>query len=388
MRRGLSLVMAAVLLFMIGFTGCGGNAAPNSSGQTPAGTPAPNSSAPPPQEPTPVTWTPQTSTLPAPPAIEPPPGPASPFPLTVSSPSNGATVNSPAHVVAQASPSNPILYMRVYVDGQAVFLTFFANMDALIWMAPGSHTLEILAEDKKGFISDTSLQVNVVPPQAPGVDNIQSMGGWQSCSAVFPPSSARAGQICAAGLGTAVSTMTPNQGSPSLDGQSAKFTLAGPAPYSNELWFNPLGGGSNVSHFVYDLDFYIDNPAAPQALEFDVNQTFGGQRWTWGTECNFNGSGKWDIWDPLNEKWVPTQVDCKPFPANTWIHLVWTFERVNGQTHYISIAVNDVTTSINQFFQPQPQWTLEDIDVAFQMDGNFQQQPYTVWLDKVTLQAN
>ncbi len=277
--------------------------------------------------------------------------------------------------------------MRVYVDGLAVYLTFSNSMDALIWMDPGNHTLEITALDKKGYVSASVLQVNVVAPPVTAVNDIQNLPGWQSCSAVYPPDSARAGQLCAAGLGDAVSSMTPGQSSPSLDGKAAKFTMGGPTAYSNELWFNPIGGGSNLTHFVYDLWFYIDTPDAPQALEFDVNQTFGGQRWTWGTECNFRESGKWDIWDPLNEVWVPTPVDCKPFPANTWIHLVWNFERVNGLTHYISLSIDGVTSNIDAYYKPQESWTLEDIDVAFQMDGNYRQQPYTVWLDKVTLQA-
>jgi hypothetical protein len=278
--------------------------------------------------------------------------------------------------------------MRVYVDGQAVFLTFLSSMDAQIWMAPGAHTMEILAVDKSGAQSANVFPVTVGAQTSTAIASIQDMPGWQNCSAVFPANSARAGQLCAAGLGTATSTMTPNQATPSLDGKSAKFTLGGPTHYSNMLWFESLGGGTSVSHFTYDLYFMVDNPEAPQALEFDVNQTFGGTRWTWGTECNFKGDGVWDIWDPLHEVWVATTVSCKPFPANTWVHLVWQFERVNGQTHYISVSVNGVTSTINQFFQPQANWTLEDINVAFQMDGNFAQQPYTVWLDQVTLTAS
>jgi hypothetical protein len=60
------------------------------------------------------------------------------------------------------------------------------------------------------------------------------------------------------------------QASPSLDGMSAKFSLAGATPYSNELYWSPFGGGNNVSHFTYDLYFYISDGSAPQALEFDV----------------------------------------------------------------------------------------------------------------------
>jgi hypothetical protein len=46
--------------------------------------------------------------------------------------------------------------------------------------------------------------------------------------------------------------------------------------------------GRNVGHFIFDLWFYIDDGNAPQALEFDVNRAFGGTRWTWGSECDFN----------------------------------------------------------------------------------------------------
>jgi hypothetical protein len=290
-------------------------------------------------------------------------------------------------VVASATPSNPILDMRVYVDGLAVFMTFLDSMNARIWMDPGAHTLEITATDKTGAVSATVLQVNVVPPQATAVTDIQALPGWQSCSALYPPGSPRAGQICAAGHADAVSSMIPGQSTPSLDGKATKFTMGGPIGYTNELYFLSLGGGTNLTHFIYDVWFLVDNPDAPEALEFDVNQTFGGLRWTWGTECAFKDSHKWDVWDPLNEKWVPTAVPCNPFPANTWIHLVWNFERVNGQVHYISVSVNGVTSPVDAFFAPQQKWTLEDINIAFQMDGDFRQDPYNVWLDEMTLQT-
>jgi hypothetical protein len=45
-----------------------------------------------------------------------------------------------------------------------------------------------------------------------------------------------------------------------MDGKSAKLSMGGPTGYSNELYWNPIGGGNNVSHFTYDLYFYIDQP--------------------------------------------------------------------------------------------------------------------------------
>jgi len=334
-----------------------------------------------------ITWSPQSSPLPAPPAQVPPPAGSSDFPLTISNPVDGTSLTSPVNVVANATPTNPIFFMRVYVDDLAVYFTFTNSINTQIFVAPGQHKLEVMAEDNQGYIAATILNITVGSQAATTISSIQAMPGWQSCSAVFPTGSGRDGQICAAGLGTAQSTMTENQTSPAMDGNSAKFTMGGPTAYSNMLYFNPVAGGNNVSHFTYDLYFYIDNPAASQALEFDINQTYGGNRWVWGSECNFNGSGKWDIWDDING-WTPTVYDCTPFPANTWIHLVWNVERVGNQVHYISLTVGDQTYNVDTYYQNQPDWTLEEIDVAFQMDGNYKQEPYNVWLDKVTLTAN
>jgi hypothetical protein len=276
--------------------------------------------------------------------------------------------------------------MRIYVDQLAVYFTFTNSINTQIFVAPGQHKLEVMAEDNQGYISATILNLTVTTQPQTTISNIQSLPGWQSCSALFPPGSGRDGQICAAGLGTAQSTMTQNQSTPSMDGQSAQFSMSGPTAYSNMLYFNALAGGNNVGHFIYDLYFYIDNPTASQALEFDINQTFGGNRWVWGSECNFNGSGKWDIWDDVNG-WQPTIYDCNPFPGNTWIHLVWNIERIGNQVHYISLSVGDQTYNVDTYYSNQSHWTLEEIDVAFQMDGNYKQEPYNVWLDKVQLTA-
>jgi hypothetical protein len=60
---------------------------------------------------------------------------------------------------------------------------------------------------------------------------------------------------------------------------------------------------------------------------------------------------------------------------------------VNGQVPYISVSVNGLVSPVDAFFEPQQKWTLEDINIAFQMDGDFRQDPYNVWLDEMTLQT-
>ena len=386
-----ALLVLLVTVMIATLTACG-----TGSTTTPTVTAPPSQPSYPSTPPLPITWSPQTSPLPAPAAPIPPPynTGSNDFPLTVSSPADGATVTSPATVIASATATNPIFFMRVYVDDQlAVYFTFNNSINTQLFMSPGAHKLEVMAEDKQGYVSSTILNVTVSSQSPTSISDIQTLPGWQSCSATFPTGSGRDGQICAAGLGTADSTMTENQSTPSMDGKSAKFSMgtgltsACPQGYCNMLNFNPVAGGNSVSHFTYDLYFYIDTPNASQALEFDINQTYGGNRWVWGSECNFNGSGKWDIWDDING-WKPTSIDCTPFPANTWIHLVWNVERVGNQVHYVSLTVGDQTHNVDTYYSNQPDWTLEEIDVAFQMDGNYAQQPYNVYLDKVTLTAN
>src|SRR6202050_4023955 len=239
-------------------------------GRSAASTPAPQPTQPayPVVPPVAITWSPQTSPLPAPPAQVPPPTPSDDFPLTVSNPTAGVSLTSPINVVATAAPKNPIFFMRVYVDQLAVYFTFTNSIDTQIFLAPGQHTIEVMAEDNQGYISATPVNVTVTTHAQTTISNIQSLPGWQSCSATFPPGSGRAGQVCAAGLGTAVSTMTQNQSTPSMDGQSAHFPMGGSQPYSNMLYFNPVAGGDNVSNFIYDVYFYIDQPDYAQALEF------------------------------------------------------------------------------------------------------------------------
>src|SRR5579872_3591556 len=328
---------AAILLAIpLAMTGCGGGSVSANSmtpmptpSPTPMATATPTASPIPSASPTPTVAAnncpaiavqlaagPQTGTAPFPaPAPEPPaPGTTANGSVCVSMPSDGATVTSPVHVYAQASLVNPIDHMRVYVDNSAEFFTFYNTVDAQMWLANGTHTLEVLATDKSGNDVSSMYQVNVVPPQAMGINSIQNKPNWEPCSALYPPGHPRAGQICAAGMGNAVSTMTEDQATPSLSGSSAKFTMGGPTAYSNELYTKYFSGGTNVSHFVYDLYFMIDNPSAAQALEFDVNQTFGNNRWVFGTECNFNGNkvngmGEWDVWDGV-KGWQPTTVPC------------------------------------------------------------------------------
>jgi hypothetical protein len=210
---------------------------------------------------------------------------------------------------------------------------------------------------------------------------VQAQPDWQWCTAELD------GHECASGLGNATSSMTPNQADPSLSGKSSQFKIGGPTRYSNALWWKAFGVDKKSTHFVYDLYFYMKDPNLPEALEFDINQSMNGTRWTWGTECSYRNTGYWDIWNSETLQWETTSVRCPVVSANEWHHLTWTVERVNGQAHYISVELDGNVTKVDKFYNPQSNYSGDGVNVAFQLDGDYQQDPYSVWLDKASLSS-
>jgi hypothetical protein len=75
-------------------------------------------------------------------------------------------------------------------------------------------------------------------------------------------------------------------------------------------------------------------------------------------------------------------VDSNHFPSKTWVPLVWTLARVGKQVHYISLTVVGQNYAIDTCYTAEQKWYAEEVDIAFQIDGNYKQQPYSVWLDE------
>ncbi len=219
------------------------------------------------------------------------------------------------------------------------------------------------------------------PAPATAGNAIQTLHGWQSCTAKLN------GGPCASGRGNAVFSMRQGVTAPSLDGQAAQFSIAGPVGYSNALWWKELGGNNAAHNFTYDLYVYLIQPNLPQSLEFDVNQSVSDKnlKFIFGTECDLQGTHTWHNWDTAHAVWRSTSVPCTPFAPYTWNHLVLQFQRTaNDMIRFVAVSINGETHYFNKQFSPERMSAFE-LNVAFQMDGNSRQAPYSVWLDKVTL---
>ena len=87
--------------------------------------------------------------------------------VTITSPTNGATVNSPIHVTASANGAgNAITGMTVYLDGTAVYTNSSSSVDTSITAAAGSHTIQVTAADSQGTTYSKSVSVTVSAPAA------------------------------------------------------------------------------------------------------------------------------------------------------------------------------------------------------------------------------
>ena len=225
---------------------------------------------------------------------------------------------------------------------------------------------------------------NPAPPSAPSpgtstpsnakvFPDIQKLGGWQNCTACT-------------GSPFAAYAMTQGVTSPSQSGASARFQLlTGTRPFGGALWFKFLGSVDSATHFVYDLYFYMDNPSAPQAVEFNVSQSAGGSHYDFSTQCDLVGTRAWRVWDPIKKQWATSSAPCVQPPPNTWNHLVWEFERnSSGQAVFTAVTLNGNRSLVNMTM-PHTGDSQSGVDVAFQLDANQTATPVSVWLDKISL---
>lgn len=311
----------------------------------------------------------------------------------VQSPANNSTVGAPVQYVASATTTcaKGVASMGIYVSNQLNYVSQGASLNTYLMLYPGSYDTVVEEWDHCGGATYTHVRVNV-----PGKYflNLQAGGGWKTYGE-FAPSY----NICVS-CGTGVTwSMYQSIGSPSITGKATKFSIGGSTPYSDVLWTNSLIGTNstqglpdpyhtivpNLSNFTYDTYFYGSNLGASQVLEFDVNQYFNGMGFTWGHQCRIAGGHEFDIWDNVNWKWIPTGVPCNPV-NNSWNHLTLQMRRTwDNKLQYHSITLNGVTRILDWYYPPFSVGSWYGVTANYQMDGNFYQTPYTVYVDKFSL---
>jgi hypothetical protein len=312
----------------------------------------------------------------------------------VTSPANNSTVSSPANFSATATTtcSKGVASMGIYTaPGQLAYVVSGASLNTGLPFGAGKYNTVVEEWDKCGGAATTPITITVKGNAFP---NVQHSGGWAGYGQ-GPPDFVDCSPSPCDGI-----TYSMAQGikSPSLSGESTQYNLGGTAVYSDALFNNHLIGDLSsqgvldanhtlvptLHNFTYDVYFYGSNLAASQALEFDINQFFDNLGFIWGHECRIAGGHEWDVWNNVSQQWIPTGIACNPV-GNSWNHLTIQVQRTSSnQLLYQSITLNGVTGTVNQYYDPgsAPGWW--GITVNYQMDGNYEQSPYSVYLDQLT----
>jgi hypothetical protein len=232
------------------------------------------------------------------------------------------------------------------------------------------------------------------PPAEPSFSNLQRSGGWGQFGQ-GPPNFVDCSPSPCDGISF---SMSQGVSSPSLSGNASEFNVGGNVSYSDALFNNHLIGqmssqgmpDSNntivpsLHDFTYDVSFYGDDLNLAQALEFDINQFFGGMGFIWGTECRIASGNQWDVFDNQSARWIPTGIPCYP-NSNSWNHLTIKVQRNSDNTmQYDSITLNGQTSTLNWTFGhgSAPNWY--GVTINYQMDGDSKQNSYNIYLDNLT----
>jgi hypothetical protein len=320
--------------------------------------------------------------------------------LTISTLLPSATVGSSYNATLNVS-GGTLPYAFTLASGQLPAGVLLSSATGTLSGTPtssGSFSFAISVSDSKGLSKQQSLQMTVaaaaITNRGNSFSNLQNTAGWGEYGQ-GPPDFVDCSPSPCDGISF---SMAQGIKSPSMSGPSAQFNLGGMADYTDALFNNHLIGAfssqgmpdnnqtlvPSYHNFTYDVYFYGTNLELSQAVEFDINQFFDDLGFIWGHECRIAGGHEWDIWDNLNAKWVPTGIACNPVD-NSWNHLTIQVQRTSSnQLLYQSITLNGVTSPVNQDYNPGPAVNWYGVTINYQMDGNSQQSPYTVYLDNLT----
>ena len=268
-----------------------------------------------------------------------------------------------------------------------------SSIDTNLTLNAGTYNTVVTEWDNCGGASSMPVTITVNSGGGSVFSSLQGGVGWVGY-ALLPPDY----PICTSCKSTgpeATWKMTQHITSPSLSGNASQFDIGGQTKYADILWNNHLIGDFSsqglpdknhtlvptLHTFTYDVYFYGKNLETSQALEFDLNQFFNDEGFIWGHECRIAGGHEWDTWDNVNKNWVPTGIACKPL-SNSWNHLVIKVQRTtDDRLLFQSISLNGVTNTLNIYRNHGTAVGWWGVTVNWQIDGNKNQDPYTVYLD-------
>ena len=302
-------------------------------------------------------------------------------------------MSSPVHYVATATTacSKGVSAVGIYANNQLVASNQGSTLDTNLALNPGKQNTVVQSWDNCGGSAQTPVPLNVTGGSSKTFLALQNNRNWNSYGELAP-----AYEICTNCSPQVTWGTQQGVATPSISGSAMATSIGGTVPYSDALWNNHLVGdfssqglpdpnqalSSTLHNFTYDVYFYGANLEVAQSLEFDINQFVGGRSYIWGHECRVMGGHVWAVWDNPNNHWISTGIPCNPISGG-WNHLVIQVQRTaDNQLLYQTIKLNDEVHTLN-WYNPSTATNWNGITINYQLDGNYKQQPYTVYLDNI-----
>jgi hypothetical protein len=271
--------------------------------------------------------------------------------ITVSSPSNGAEVESPFALSANAAncSSQTTAAMGYSLDNStATTIVKSTSIQAMVASGTGAHTLHVKAWGSAGSacVADVAITVAtttaVIPTNAISVGGLQTLSNW-------------AAQPDTGSAGSSTGSMSLVN-SPSLSGNARQF-VSNYLDYGDQRFYASFGDDTAATHFFYDAWVYLPSPSSSIAnLEMDMNQVMSnGQTVIFGIQCD-GWSGTWDYTanqgtpQKYVDVWLHSKAACNPrqWSTNTWHHVQISYSRDNsGNVTYGAVWLDGVKSILN-----------------------------------------
>lgn len=223
------------------------------------------------------------------------------------------------------------------------------------------------------------------PSPAPGtpsgtvIDNVEDSTNWLTCGAC--------GNTGATGA-VATYSFTPGMASPSEDGRSTQFAIAASVAFSNAYFYQqqtPVT--SQIKALTYEFDLYIPSGMenAPQAIEFECQQTVNGWVYNFAWQAEYAGAKAWRIFDYGLKRWDTSGIPFTGFAPNTWHHIVAEYhnDTANHVVWHDALVVDGVRFPVNISHNAAFTNGRNQFSNAFQLDSNSQATPYHVYVDRM-----
>lgn len=188
---------------------------------------------------------------------------------------------------------------------------------------------------------------------------------------------------------------------PSLDSNALRCSITGGSPYSNVHCYRNLPSEPDANSFTLTLSFWFSpkttcnnqgDVSVVQALEFTMNKWYQSQRYEFAIQWQNvgNGAPQWRYWNPhASDKWVPINPRVEEcLEGEQWYTIVLEGMIVDEMVSYKSFTVNDQKYQVDVIIPPvSAPDEIDRLAVAVQLDGNANQTPYDLFIDKINLVA-